>query len=225
MPNYLNSLPLLIALTLLMSIFTFACDNSPKNKKRLFLNKEKSLPESYHINTKKQDSSAISENEKKAVSDILTDSKVSLTHSDCIFDLNTQTDDFLQKTPELSNYSWNDSTKTATILLQNNDTLFATRGGCIHFNMRGELIRAYRKPLKENINHWFTEAKWISKSIMPESDFDKLEEMIRAKDYKFSKNIEEGIYLNFTGHIYSEWYLHIYQKEKNTVIETGYYFG
>lgn len=53
---------------------------------------------------------------------------------DCVFDLAQQTDDFLITHAALRNHIWNNDTKTATVYLENGDTIFIERGGCQYFN-------------------------------------------------------------------------------------------
>jgi hypothetical protein len=69
-----------------------------------------------------------------------SESESEFNEDDCVFDLNTQTDDFLKETPKFSNYVWNNERKKATIKLDNGNTLIVTRGGCVHFSFYGNLL-------------------------------------------------------------------------------------
>src|SRR5690606_5730116 len=53
-----------------------------------------------------------------------------IAEQECIFDPETQTDEFVKNIPGITSYSWNDTSKTATILLPGDEILYATRGGC-----------------------------------------------------------------------------------------------
>ncbi len=41
----------------------------------------------------------------------LTETESEFNEDDCVFDLNTQTDDFLKEIPEFSNYDWDNKQK------------------------------------------------------------------------------------------------------------------
>ena len=51
---------------------------------------------------------------------------------ECVFDMKTQTSDFLNEIKEFENYLWIDSLKMAMIPLGNGDTIEVNRGGCDH---------------------------------------------------------------------------------------------
>lgn len=146
--------------------------------------------------------------------------------SDCIFDFDTQNDDFVKEVPEFSNYTWNDSTKTATIILQNADTLMATRGGCDHFGISGKWIQENKKHTIEEVDYWLEQALWISQKIMAEPDYNGLKQMIENQEYNASFD-DNRLFIEFTNHDYSAWYLTVYwvNNYDNVVVETGYYFG
>ena len=147
---------------------------------------------------------------------------------DCVFDLATQTDEFIKDIPEFSNYTWIDSTKSAIITLDNGETLIAERGGCNHFGISGKWEKKNDTHKGEEIEYWLEQAKWISKRLLPKTDYEMLEKMI--DDKKYESNFHNGIlYLQFEGHDYSEWYLRVEwdleKDDENPIIETGYYFG
>ncbi|EPR71061.1 hypothetical protein ADICYQ_0652 [Cyclobacterium qasimii M12-11B] len=184
-----------------------SCSKKASRNETLVFNESEHSPESGMQSTN-QESNNISEKE---------------TEDDCIFDLTTQSDEFIQHIPEFKNYTWNDSTKTATILLQNGDTLYAQRGGCYHFGISGKLVKLNDDHSIDNIDHWLGEAKWISKRILDDSDYQELEQMIVSKNYDLDLD-NDRIYIAFKGHNYSEWYLTVERLHGNTIIDTGYYF-
>jgi hypothetical protein len=95
---------------------------------------------------------------------------------DCIFDQATQTDEFIKDIEEFKNYSWDDKTKEATIILENGDTLIAQRGGCNHFGISGLLIekRGVEEPLDQN--YIFEKGLWIAQRLFHLTDFQELKE-------------------------------------------------
>ncbi len=54
--------------------------------------------------------------------------------NECVFDLETQTNEFLKNTDLWNNHDWDSKTKTATIYASDHETLEITRGGCDHFS-------------------------------------------------------------------------------------------
>ncbi|WNJ19046.1 hypothetical protein [Pontibacter sp. G13] len=143
---------------------------------------------------------------------------------DCIFDLDTQTDAFVRALPELKDYTWNDRTKTARILLQSGDSLVARRGGCDHFGVSGSLRLDQDEHSMQDLAHWIGQARWISSRLMPESDWKAFDQMIELKQYE-DHSTETRIHLIFTGHNYSMWYMTVDWMEGAIWVETGYDFG
>jgi hypothetical protein len=156
---------------------------------------------------------------------ILLISFQSYGQDDCIFDLKTQTDEFIKSIAEFSNYVWNDSTKTGTITLDNGERLIATRGGCDHFGISGQWIQENNKHSIEELDYWFDKGKWMSKRLMSEVDYSALKEMILNENFEL--NVDNNkLFVLFTAHTYSEWYLVVeFDEEKSAIIETGYYFN
>ena len=156
------------------------------------------------------------------------DSLIINNEDDCIFNLKTQTDEFIKHIPEFSNYVWEDSTKTGVIILENGEKLIVKRGGCYHFEISGQWIQKNKKHTIEEVDYWLEQGKWISKRIMTETDYSDLEQMINDKSYKMNFG-DNGLYISFNNHNYSEWYLAVdwdfIGGNNNVIVKTGYYFN
>ena len=145
---------------------------------------------------------------------------------DCIFDQATQTDEFVRNIPEFADYSWDDSAKTATILLPAGDTLYATRGGCDHFMFIGKLVKKGNDHAIDDQSYWLEQGAWIAKRILPQADYDEYLTMVENK--KFEAVVQdEMLSILFNDSQALDWTLNVYlDKEKDqTTIETGYYIN
>jgi len=143
--------------------------------------------------------------------------------NDCIFDESTQTDDFLKNIPEFSNYIWNDELKTATIKLENGDTLIVKKGGCYHYSFYGKLILK-NSNINFNLNDTIKKkALWIAKKLFEKSDFEFFEKSINEKNYEIIKN-DNQIYITFNQEMWCDATLVIEKKKNGKIsIEIGYY--
>lgn len=148
--------------------------------------------------------------------------------NDCIFDLSTQTDDFIKNIPEFSNYVWNHSTKTGVVTLDGGEKLTVKRGGCNHFEVLGQWIQKNRNHTIADIDFWVEQGKWISSRILTDTDYSELDKMISERHYDLSFEDDTKLRIDFEGHSYSEWYLSVNLNFKNgndnAIVETGYYF-
>ena len=147
--------------------------------------------------------------------------------SDCVFDTAAQDDSFIENVEEFANYTWNDKTKTATILLNNGDTIYAQRGGCIHINVSGKWVRNSDGHSYKDVNYWLQEAKWLCKRVYDSSEYKTYLEMIENDQYKITEK-EEELNLYFTGdHYKNHWYFRVKPRNKGEtiVLKTGHYFG
>ena len=89
---------------------------------------------------------------------------------DCIFDVATQTPEFLDGIDQLKNYTWDDNSKTATIPLDNGDTVEITRGGCAHYSFYISLRSPSDTTALSNTAHWISKLKNIT--MLFEADFE-----------------------------------------------------
>ena len=144
---------------------------------------------------------------------------------DCVFDQASQTDEFIKDIKEFSNYTWNDSTKTATILLNSGDTLFASRGGCNHFALSGTLIQQNQSQFEFNQKRVFEKALWIAERLFDHHDFGELNDLIEHRNYSLIESDDNGFFLQFNHDDFSEYYLLAIWSEKSIRIEIGYYYS
>lgn len=149
-----------------------------------------------------------------------------VSSQDCIFDLETQTDEFLRSVPEFVDYSWDDISKTATILLPAGDTLYATRGGCDHFAFTGTLVKSGSSHAIDDVSHWLEQGAWISKRVFSADDFTNYMNMVENKDYEVTVR-DNSLFILFNNSQYGEWSLTVRLEadENKTIIETGYYIN
>lgn len=142
---------------------------------------------------------------------------------ECIFDQDTQTDEFVKKVSEFSNYSWDDNLKEATIQLKNGNVLVAHRGGCVHFGISGELYLKDCGINLQDLNYWFREAKWIGKRLFSDSDFKLLKESIDNKTYTDLSD-EGAAYIIIPHNTYNEFSISVKKDDASKVLYVGYYF-
>ena len=88
----------------------------------------------------------------------------------CVFDQETQTDEFLIGVKEFSNYSWDDEAKIASIELENDERIDITRGGCDHFTYSVELISKTDTTPHDNADYWIARIQEYYSHL---NDFDK----------------------------------------------------
>ncbi|WP_459212080.1 hypothetical protein [Aquimarina rhabdastrellae] len=203
----------LLLKTIILAAVTISCGNSS------IKNEEEIVIEQDPVITKEETSIELNnEQTKQSIEDI----------EECIFDLKTQTDDFIKRIPEFSNYKWDDKAKTGIILLKNNEQLLLKRGGCDHFEISGKWIQQRTGHALEEIPYWFEQCRWISKRILSEIDYASLEKMIQDKSFEVDIT-NNRLYINFSNHDYIEWYLAVDMDDEthknNVVIETGYYLN
>lgn len=147
--------------------------------------------------------------------------------ADCIFDKSTQTDEFVRGVPEFAGYSWDDASKTATILLPAGDTLYATRGGCDHFAFSGKWVKMEEHAI-DDVAYWLEQGKWISKNLFPRDDYSTYLKMVQSEAYEAIVK-DNSLYVLFSDSSYNEWSLTVEKgigaDESYTSIETGYYIN
>jgi hypothetical protein len=115
----------------------------------------------------------------------------------CLFDQSTQTDKFLKGIKEFENYIWNQETKTANIVLSENETLEIFRGGCNHFELGVKFIYKNEEfNIEKNKNFIKNKILWISK-LIEEFDYKEINEVIKNNKISIIKENETSYYLNF----------------------------
>lgn len=142
---------------------------------------------------------------------------------ECIFDLSTQTDDFLKEKGVFKDYTWDDDKKEATIILDSGDILKAHRGGCVHFGMSGELILKDSVTSIENMDYWLDKATWIAKSLFNEADSEHLKNQLSTKGYQ-AETDSDSIYIFIPHESYIEYSISVRKENGATYVYVGYYF-
>ena len=142
---------------------------------------------------------------------------------DCIFDRSTQTDEFVKNIPEFENYTWNNKTKTATIILDDGDSLMASRGGCVHFGISGKLITSDKSKDLNNLDYWLNKSKWIGERLFDQTTMKELTTALEKGDYIIQKE-SDRVYLNINHDSYNEFYIVVFKNELTYSVEIGYWF-
>ena len=120
-------------------------------------------------------------NKKERRSEAL-EQKDLITEDDCIFDQSTQTDEFLKDIQALKSYVWDYESRTATILLENHDTLLISRGGCYDFGVSAEFRIRNDTMNYKNWNMVFEKVLWIAKILESEFDYTRIKENIESNE-------------------------------------------
>jgi hypothetical protein len=116
--------------------------------------------------------------------------------NECVFDLATQTDEFLKNNAKINNYEWTDSIHSGIIILNNSDTIRVNKGGCNHFNFFCELTSKNIDTLEiNNESFGLKKAKELVHLIFPESDAKLLDSLITTSD--FDTEIVDGPHFEF----------------------------
>ena len=161
----------------------------------------------------------------KLLENIKNSNEIITPEEECIFDLKTQTDEFLKKIPEFSNYVWNKKDKKATIKLNNGRKLIVTRGGCDHFSFYGNLILDKTQLDLKNEDEIFKLSLWVAEKLFHKSDYELMkEQLLKTKNYKLEKTIDQ-YYLTFTQDNYCNMTLVAENlNDENLIsVEIGYY--
>jgi len=142
---------------------------------------------------------------------------------ECLFDQNTQTDEFVKSVSEFKEYTWDDGLKEATIQLKNGHTLVAHRGGCLHFGISGTLYMKGSNPNSQDLEYWLDEAKWIAKKLFSDSDYKVLKESIDNHTFK-NVSDQSGTYILIPHKTYDEFLITIRTVKETKVLYIGYFF-
>jgi hypothetical protein len=167
----------------------------------------------------------IPEQENTELTDEETESELEpeFNEDDCVFDLNTQTDDFLKEIPEFSNYVWDNEQKKGTIKLDNGNTLIVTRGGCAHFSFYGNLTLNNSELNLNDESKIFKKALWIAEKLFHKSDFEFIQESLKKGNFEIGQS-ENQKYYDFQIDRYCDMTLVVEKLNNNQIsIEIGYY--
>jgi len=214
---------ILIKTLLLVTLFSCSSDRIKSDKSYLTI-KSDTKNETFKTEKFKSNDNNSNEFEEHKTIEVKSNDSVNINHldNDCIFDIKTQTSDFIDSIPEFSNYTWNDEQKTATIALNNGDTLYASRGGCNHFGISGKL-KVNKKIDLDSVEIIIEEAKWIAKRIFSHGDYTELNTLIENENYQIDR-AKDWLHLNFNHEFYMDYSISVHRQENGTLtIEIGYY--
>lgn len=146
--------------------------------------------------------------------------------NDCIFDQSTQTDEFLKGIKELENYEWDDITKTATIPLNNGDTLYVSRGGCYSFGVSALLKTTQNTPQFTDWDQVFEKALWMSEVLQSEFAHEELTSDIESNKTEIESYDDQEVVTFSHEYLQSNHYeLTRTLGEEAVTIELSYYIN
>ena len=90
--------------------------------------------------------------------------------NECIFDRETQNDEFIQNIEALQNYRWDDEEKVAYVTLPDSAELIIHRGGCNHFDYSLYLKDPQDTVSFKNTEYWIAR---IAEYVRMLPDFDQ----------------------------------------------------
>jgi len=122
--------------------------------------------------------------DKVIINDTAGIETIATVEDDCVFDLTTQNDDFMKEIPDYSNYTWDDESKTATVVFDNNDTIRITMGGCTHYNYYIEFITKTTDSLSiKNPGYGLKIALELAQKVFPKADHQLIDSLVTNKLY------------------------------------------
>ncbi|WP_422356225.1 hypothetical protein [Roseivirga pacifica] len=147
-----------------------------------------------------------------------------MSDEDCIFDMATQTDEFLKGIPELSPYKWNENRHTAKINLGKGETLFLNRGGCVHFNFQATFQLKEQEIFKDIA---IEKSLWIGDLLVDEFIyFEKVKEELTNGTYPIEIN-DNSLTIGFSDQslIDVHYAINMYQSDNHTTLVFGWYMN
>jgi len=195
----------------LILIFTYSCNQNNRT--------DSNLKTDLNVKTNQIKTDTVANLEQKS-EDLIQDT------SDCIFDQLTQTDEFLKGINELNGYKWDYKTRTATIILQNQDTLFITRGGCYDFGVSAEFRLRFDTTDYSEWKNVFKKVLWIAKVLDNEFSYQEIKNEIDSSKIVI-ENSDFGDIIGFSSEHLQDSHYEISRKiEKDyTVITISYYIN
>lgn len=139
----------------------------------------------------------------------------------CIFDLETQTAEFMERAPQYQRFTWHNRTKLVSLRIRGGDSLYLHRGGCNHFSFWLRKVTKRRTRPASDTAYWISEAQWLVETFMGDADQATFRENIAGHSYEVIE-IENGVELMLNNHNYDSWWIRWTQLENRSVVETGY---
>ncbi len=147
-----------------------------------------------------------------------------LEEEECIFDQSSQTDEFLEGIKELENYSWDQKTKTAEIILNDHWSLTIKRGGCDYFTFEASFAYDRFIDFEEDKELVFDKIIWLS-NLLDDLDGEILTECIREN--KLTVEPEDSKrHIHFMDvRIYELYYMLFYTTDDSSHFRISYYIN
>lgn len=141
--------------------------------------------------------------------------------SDCIFDLETQTDEFLVETTFWEGHTWDAEAKTAFVSLSETDSLEIYRGGCTHFGYYVTLISSTKEVKISDHAFWIAEIqKWTHQ--LPDFDNDFVDVLLENRGEPDESSPNQLVwYLDHENYCVTE--LWIENRNGKVEVHLGYY--
>ena len=142
---------------------------------------------------------------------------------ECVFDLSTQTDEFLKSNKLLKNFSWDNNNKIAKGYIDQ-DSVKITRGGCSHFSFYGEITTKNIDTLNfENKDFGFKKALELVKIVFPKTDQELFKNLLQNHTYEIEKSNDLKSY-SFKNEDYCSTTMYIRKLSNGYYkLEIGYY--
>ena len=135
--------------------------------------------------------------EKIIKEELLEKSHVAFYPDDCTYLQSMQTDDFLKNAHELKGYVWDSIDKTATVVLNENETLKIRKGGCYDYCVSAEFIISKSEIDYSDWENVFKKVLWIAQILKSEFYYEELKKEMEAKNYTTEKsNNTESLWFN-----------------------------
>lgn len=148
--------------------------------------------------------------------------------NDCVYDQTTQTDEFLKGIPELSNYTWDQGEKTATVIMEDGDSLLIRRGGCMDFGVSAEFRIFSNKVDYKDWSKVFSKIFWIMDLLTKEFDNEGIKKEINKKTHKIQKDLyQDGEdIVTFSDQVLQDQHYEISRiiRKDKTVLKISHYF-
>ena len=142
---------------------------------------------------------------------------------ECMFDLATQTGEFLQANPKVDHYEWSNEKHEGLVFMKNGDTLEVIRGGCNHFLF--QCSKDLYFPLGESPSNEviLDMANQMAQSIFPDSDVQLIDSLIGAKEYHYGEDQGSRYwYLKYEGYASLEVAYMYWKDTRHYTLSVGY---
>lgn len=142
---------------------------------------------------------------------------------ECMFDLATQTDEFLKTNSNVDHFEWSNKTHEGIAYMKNGDTLEVIRGGCNHFLYECSKNLFFIDQKDISLEAILESANRMAKDFYPKSDAQLIDSLIKTKDYIFKQEGKTKYWhLNYEGYAYIEVAFSYWDDTKHYTLSVGY---